>query len=714
MNARLVLSLVALSSLEVGAADFVIQNSNRPFKGFNDRTPVEPAGLNFATTRGGQAQLAFRAAGAIWGATLRSATPIVVDAAFATSSEDSAFSCDDPNRVVLGFARRMGSLSDPSFPKPSAAYPFALANALAGKNLIGTKAAILTRFNADLGTARCRGFDGWDFSLDENGLTLLSTLLHEFGHGLGFASSINSTTGMFSDGATAFDHQVWDVTGEPKSWLPGGPEVRKNLVTTPGGTVLTGPALQKDVPRFLGFAPALNLQFDSVDAGTLAYVSGAFSGTPEGGGTIALTNPADACADLAPGSLDGKYALIRRGDCTFVAKVNRAVDAGAIGVLMANNVDGLVQMAPSKPRRDLPAVMITQEAGNRIEAQLATGTASVSFVNGANRSNANDTGVYLYNPTTLEPGSSISHFNTGSYPRALLMQPVSEPSTVLNLDLTAAMMADLGWSVVNGLTVSVVKALEAPLTEGSEAKYLVAVINRRTTPIDSVTLSVAGPGSSSVLSYEGDCTGATCALGLMRSGDTMLIIATLKVGAGLTGPFDVTATLAPSSPDAEDNLSDTTSQEIASGGDLVVKVAPPDALVPESDAVFTTTVVNTGPSAATEVMATVSLVAADGTTLVLTGDCSGEPPCVLTQLGNGEIWEFTTTFAVPKGFNQKVTFSATVSSLTPDSNTVNNTAATSAAKGGCSSVSGPQASAWLAFLAFIALSRTRRTQGLLS
>ena len=149
---RAIALLACLVAAHASASDFVIQNSNRPFKGFNDRTPVEPAGLNFATTRGGQAQLVFRAAGAIWGATLRSSAPIYVDAAFATQNEDSAFGCKDKNRVVLGFARRTGALKDPSFPHPESQYPYALANALAGKSLVGTRPVIYTRFNADLGT----------------------------------------------------------------------------------------------------------------------------------------------------------------------------------------------------------------------------------------------------------------------------------------------------------------------------------------------------------------------------------------------------------------------------------------------------------------------------------------------------------------------------------------------------------------------------------
>ena len=375
--------------------------------------------------------------------------------------------------------------------------------------------------------------------------------------------------------------------------------------------------------------------------------------------------------------------------------------------MVANNDTGLVQMAPSSPGLDVPAVRITQAAGATIRTQLATGAARVDFILGTSRSNANDTGVYLYTPNALEPGSSISHFNTGSYPRALLMQPASVPSTLFNTDLTASAMADMGWSVVNGLTVSVVKALEVPVTQGGEAKYLVVVINRRTTAIASVNVALTGPGSTSVLSFAGGCTANPCVLTSMRPGATELIIATVKAGAGLTGDFAVTATVTPSTADAEDNLSDTTSQPIASGGDLKIAVVGPQKLEPEKDAIFVTTVTNSGPSTATEVTAQVTLTAADGSQLTLTGDCTDPAtPCVLTQLASGDKWEIANTYVVPKDWKQKVTATATVSSFTPDPDTGNNIASSVVDKAGCSSTGG-EATMWLAFLVLALVVRAR-------
>lgn len=704
---RLLLTLATLAATQASAAEFVIKNNNRPGKGFNDPTPVAPAGLNFATTRGGQAQIAFRAAGAIWGATLRSVPPIIIDAAFMSAGEDATFACSDPNRVVLGFARKLGQIGgDPSFPNQKAQYPFALANALAGRVLTGSQAAILTRFNAELGTARCPGFSAWDFSLDEDGTTLLSTILHEFGHGLGFASGITTETGIFSDGVAAFDYQAFDVTGTtPQTWVSSGSASRQTLAITPGALVLSGENTKRDIPRFLGFSPSLQLSLGNVDAGLIDYVPGAFSGTLEGGGVIVASTPADGCAELTQGPMTGKVALIRRGTCTFAEKANRAADAGAIGLLVANNVDGLIQMAPAKPQRHFPAVMVTQAVGDLIDLQLSKGPASVSWVPGSTRSNANPTGAYLYTPTAIEPGSSISHFNTGSYPRALLMQPASEPSTPLNLDLTASAMADMGWSVINGLTVSVVKALDGPIIGGSENRYLVVVINRRATDIGAVTLEVTGPGT--VLSYEGACQTVPCSLGEMRSGATELVMVNVKTAAGATGDFAVTAKLTPSSASAEDSLTYTASQEVASGGDVKASIVAPKSLDEGTDAVFVTTVVNQGPSIAAPVTVSISGVAADGSALALTGDCAEPSPCGYSELAKDAPLTLNTTFSVPKGFNKKVTVTATVTSGTPDSDASNNTASTTAVHAGCSTISASTVSLWLAAFVLVAMMRRR-------
>jgi minor extracellular serine protease Vpr len=88
----------------------------------------------------------------------------------------------------------------------------------------------------------------------------------------------------------------------------------------------------------------------------------------------------DGCASVPAGAA-GKLAIIDRGTCTFSQKVANAKQAGAIAVVIVNNVAG----DPTAMARtagfddDLPAVMIGQNEGAALRASGAT-TASANAV----------------------------------------------------------------------------------------------------------------------------------------------------------------------------------------------------------------------------------------------------------------------------------------------------------------------------------------------
>lgn len=87
--------------------------------------------------------------------------------------------------------------------------------------------------------------------------------------------------------------------------------------------------------------------------------------------------PPQACAALTnPTALKGKIALIDRGICFFTDKIRKAQAAGAIGVIMVNNVDGdPILMGGSGNTDDIkvPGVMISKADGARLAAVLETG-----------------------------------------------------------------------------------------------------------------------------------------------------------------------------------------------------------------------------------------------------------------------------------------------------------------------------------------------------
>ncbi len=72
------------------------------------------------------------------------------------------------------------------------------------------------------------------------------------------------------------------------------------------------------------------------------------------------------------GALSGKIALIDRGTCTFVAKVQNAQNAGAVACVICNNVAGSpIAMGGTSTTINIPSVMISQSDCNLLKAQLA-------------------------------------------------------------------------------------------------------------------------------------------------------------------------------------------------------------------------------------------------------------------------------------------------------------------------------------------------------
>ena len=90
---------------------------------------------------------------------------------------------------------------------------------------------------------------------------------------------------------------------------------------------------------------------------------------------LVMADPVQACQPLTNTTgLTGKLALIDRGSCYFVDKVRAAMNAGAVGVIVVNNVDGPpIAMGGVGDMSDLsiPAVMISWADGEVLKAHVA-------------------------------------------------------------------------------------------------------------------------------------------------------------------------------------------------------------------------------------------------------------------------------------------------------------------------------------------------------
>jgi PA domain len=102
---------------------------------------------------------------------------------------------------------------------------------------------------------------------------------------------------------------------------------------------------------------------------------------PEAGvsGDVVLVNDGvdmttDGCEPLV-GFPAGAIALLDRGTCTFVQKVKNAQNAGAVAVIVVNNVPGPPStMGGTDPTITIPSAMVSLDDGNAIKASLpATG-----------------------------------------------------------------------------------------------------------------------------------------------------------------------------------------------------------------------------------------------------------------------------------------------------------------------------------------------------
>src|SRR5437660_3885574 len=87
----------------------------------------------------------------------------------------------------------------------------------------------------------------------------------------------------------------------------------------------------------------------------------------------------NGCTSVDPGA-SGKLAIIDRGVCTFSAKVRNAIAAGAVGVLVINNVAGdpTAMAKDGGGGDDLPAVMIGLDEGAALRASGETTASAVA------------------------------------------------------------------------------------------------------------------------------------------------------------------------------------------------------------------------------------------------------------------------------------------------------------------------------------------------
>jgi hypothetical protein len=465
--ASLALACGAAGSAQA-AAKIVINNLNAPGVGFNETTPATPVGGNTGTTVGQQRLIAFTHAANIWGATLTSAVPIVINAQFtplACTATGAVLGSAGATQVFGGFP---GALKSDTW------YSYALANKLYGSEISDTPGPqINARFNSELGKPGCLTGTSFYFGLDGNegaNVDFVATLLHEMGHGLGFQTFTNGATGAQLAGyPSVWDHNLLDNT-TGKLWVDMTNAERAASALRPSGLSWTGPRVTAAVPSVLSPTPQLRVigAGASSPAGDLFAVGEADFGprldkSPVTGQIVQVAlqsdSPGSACTpfnEANAAAVRRNIALVSRGTCGFAVKVKNAQNAGAIGVIVADNAPGAVTgMTGTDPTITIPALRVTQADGAAIAASLTKPNGNVQGTVGKfEQSKTLIAGtdaqrrVTMFTPNPYQPGSSVSHYNTTAS-RNLLMEPAINAdlthSLTAPIDLTLELLKDIGW-----------------------------------------------------------------------------------------------------------------------------------------------------------------------------------------------------------------------------------------------------------------------------
>lgn len=458
--------LAAYPSFLRAGAVITIVNADPPGTGLNDATPATPVGGNPGTTLGQQRLNAARRAADLWSVILDSPVEIRIEVRFA------ALSCDS-NSAVLASTGSIQLVSDfnpnPGFPGPEFPgtwYSTALANRRSGRDLnpgsTNTSADdILTRVNSSLGQASC-GF-AWYYGLDDrhgDSIDLVTTLLHEYAHGYGFATAVDPNTGEeFESQPDLFERNILD-TSTGQLWNEMTAAERMVSATNTGHLAWVGASTTATAPFRLNGTPTLRATAPAAVAGN--YTIGLADFGPKlneagvSGTLVAALDLADAagpttfdaCSTLTnPSSIAGKMALVDRGSCTFVSKSLNAQAAGAIAVVIADDVEETPPpgMAGDDPTITIPVVSITQADGATLRASLDAGVTVELFLDGSRLAGTDGADhVLLFAPNPVVGGSSISHWDTSVYPD-LLLEPFISSDLTQGVDLTLTALRDIGW-----------------------------------------------------------------------------------------------------------------------------------------------------------------------------------------------------------------------------------------------------------------------------
>lgn len=212
-----------------------------------------------------------------------------------------------------------------------------------------------------------------------NGVTGDDVVAHEWGHA--YTDYTHDLIYQWQSGA--LNESYSDIWGEVVDMLNGV------------GTDSPGTVRSADVCSiYTAPVPLLTINSPASIAADYAAAGASFGpqlSNPGITGSVVLADDGtgittNACEPLINGAaISGNIALVDRGECAFTIKVKNAQDAGAVGVIVADNVGGTVAgMGGTDPTILIPSLRVTLTTGNTIKGELANGVnATLHIVGGS-------------------------------------------------------------------------------------------------------------------------------------------------------------------------------------------------------------------------------------------------------------------------------------------------------------------------------------------
>ena len=237
--------------------------------------------------------------------------------------------------------------------------------------------------------------------------------------------------------------------------------------------------------------------------------------------------------------------------------------------------------------------------------------------------------------------------------------------------------------------LSVTKSGPASATAGTQILYSVSLTNNGPSDATTVSLTDTLPANTTFISFTPDngpgfsCAGTTCTAPVLISGSTVTFTLIVQIAPSATGTITNTATATSATADPNSANNTGTAQTVINGSaDLGVTKNGPPTITAGSNATYTISLGNGGPSDAASVTLTDTLPA--GTTFVSMVQDSGPAfncvaaTCTIASFPTSGLATFSLTVAVAPGTTGTLQNSVTATSPTPDPTPANNTSTTSA------------------------------------